>query len=63
MSVEEKREKIRNLVAEKILRRKVKENPDEFDLEEYYIKEEFDTIEEALKLFKDDDLLFKPGQY
>uniref|UniRef100_UPI00358FBD7E serine beta-lactamase-like protein LACTB, mitochondrial n=1 Tax=Myxine glutinosa TaxID=7769 RepID=UPI00358FBD7E len=29
--------------------------------EEFYIKEKFDTVTDALKLFKDDPLIFKPG--
>ncbi|KAG7170811.1 Serine beta-lactamase-like protein LACTB-like 1 [Homarus americanus] len=37
------------------------EEENEFNMEEYYIKEEFDTIQEALELFQNDELFFKPG--
>lgn len=37
------------------------EEENEFDMQEYYIKEKFESIEEALKLFQDDELFFKPG--
>jgi hypothetical protein len=29
---------------------------------EFYIKERFDSVQEALKLFQDDDLVSKPGE-
>jgi len=29
---------------------------------EFYIKESFESVQGALKLFQDDDLLFKPGE-
>ncbi|XP_047473617.1 serine beta-lactamase-like protein LACTB, mitochondrial [Penaeus chinensis] len=41
--------------------KKKEEEENEFDLQEYYIKEKFESIEEALKLFQDDELFFKPG--
>ena len=37
-------------------------NDDEFDSKEYYINEFFESVYESLKLFKDDDLLSKPGK-
>lgn len=43
-------------------KKKKKEEEDEFDMKEYYIKEYFDTIEDATKLFQDDELFFKPGE-
>ena len=33
----------------------------EFDLAEYYIRETFHSIEDAVRLFMDDDLFFRPG--
>lgn len=33
----------------------------EFDAEEYYLKEKFESVIESLKLFKNDPLVFKPG--
>lgn len=41
--------------------KKKEEEENEFDLQEYHIKEEFDTIQEALELFQNDELFFKPG--
>jgi len=29
---------------------------------EFYIKERFDSVQDALKLFQDDDLVLKPGE-
>jgi len=29
---------------------------------EFYIKERFESVQDALKLFKDDDLVLKPGE-
>ncbi|XP_028679148.2 LOW QUALITY PROTEIN: serine beta-lactamase-like protein LACTB, mitochondrial [Erpetoichthys calabaricus] len=40
---------------------KLSTNKKEFEQEEYYLKEKFDSVTEALKLFKDDPLIFKPG--
>lgn len=33
----------------------------EFDAKEYYLNTKFDNVYESLKLFKDDDLLSRPG--
>ncbi|XP_024136707.1 serine beta-lactamase-like protein LACTB, mitochondrial isoform X1 [Oryzias melastigma] len=33
----------------------------EFDHEEYYLKENFESVTQALNLFKDDPLVFEPG--
>ncbi|XP_036391281.1 serine beta-lactamase-like protein LACTB, mitochondrial isoform X2 [Megalops cyprinoides] len=33
----------------------------EFDQEEYYLKDSFESVMQALDLFKDDPLIFKPG--
>ncbi|XP_023666920.1 serine beta-lactamase-like protein LACTB, mitochondrial isoform X2 [Paramormyrops kingsleyae] len=33
----------------------------EFELEEYYLKQSFDSVGQALELFKNDPLVFKPG--
>lgn len=33
----------------------------EFEHEEYYLKDNFETVTQALDLFKDDPLIFKPG--
>ncbi|CAL4096312.1 unnamed protein product, partial [Meganyctiphanes norvegica] len=34
---------------------------DEFDLKEYYIKEHFESVQEACKIFQADELFFEPG--
>lgn len=34
----------------------------EFEHEEYYLKDKFESVIEALDLFKDDPLMFKPGK-
>merc|ERR1719228_1084958 len=34
---------------------------DEFELKEYYIKEKFDSTEKSLDLFRNDELMSKPG--
>ena len=47
----------------------LKENPDnkkspnagDAEYPEFYSNEHYETIEEALKVFQDDDLLFEPG--
>ena len=31
-------------------------------MDEFYIKERFESVQDALKLFQDDDLVFKPGE-
>ncbi|KAK4321605.1 hypothetical protein Pmani_007607 [Petrolisthes manimaculis] len=66
---EEKRKEINEVLISQVNKRKKKNNKkkkeeeeeDEFDMEEYYIKEEFESIKEALELFQNDDLFFKPG--
>nr|XP_045581253.1 serine beta-lactamase-like protein LACTB, mitochondrial [Procambarus clarkii]XP_045581254.1 serine beta-lactamase-like protein LACTB, mitochondrial [Procambarus clarkii]XP_045581255.1 serine beta-lactamase-like protein LACTB, mitochondrial [Procambarus clarkii]XP_045581256.1 serine beta-lactamase-like protein LACTB, mitochondrial [Procambarus clarkii]XP_045581258.1 serine beta-lactamase-like protein LACTB, mitochondrial [Procambarus clarkii]XP_045581259.1 serine beta-lactamase-like protein len=40
---------------------KKQEEEDEFAMQEYYIKEEFNTVQESLELFQNDELYFKPG--
>lgn len=34
----------------------------EFEHEEYYLKENFESVTQALNLFKDDPLVFEPGK-
>ena len=34
----------------------------EFEHEEYYLKDNFESVSQALDLFKDDPLIFKPGK-
>lgn len=34
----------------------------EFEHEEYYLKDNFESVTQALDLFKDDPLIFKPGK-
>lgn len=64
---EERRKEINDVLAyqmtkrKKILKKKMEEEENEFDMEEYYIKEEFDTVKEAMELFQKDELFFKPG--
>uniref|UniRef100_A0A8C3N9J3 Beta-lactamase-related domain-containing protein n=1 Tax=Geospiza parvula TaxID=87175 RepID=A0A8C3N9J3_GEOPR len=36
-------------------------NDKEFEQEEYYLKEKFESVIESLKIFKNDPLFFKPG--
>ena len=36
-------------------------NKEEFKMKEYYIKDHFDSIKDAISIFKDDPLLKKPG--
>lgn len=43
-------------------KKKEEEDDDEFDLKEYYIKEEYETIQDALELFQNDELFHKPGE-
>nr|XP_061812800.1 serine beta-lactamase-like protein LACTB, mitochondrial [Nerophis lumbriciformis] len=60
-SKKEKREdntKEQNLKAKDASRGKKK---NEFEHDEYYLREHFDSVTEALDLFKDDPLIFKPG--
>lgn len=35
----------------------------EFEKEEYYLKDGFDSVIQALDLFKDDPLIFEPGEH
>lgn len=35
----------------------------EFEQEEYYLKEKFESVIESLKIFKNDPLFFKPGEF
>lgn len=41
---------------------KKKKEENEFYSKEYYFTGQFESIEEALELFQNDDLLFKPGE-
>lgn len=34
----------------------------EFEQEEYYLKDSFESVTQALDLFKDDPLIFRPGK-
>lgn len=34
----------------------------EFEHEEYYLKDNYESVNQALDLFKDDPLIFKPGK-
>lgn len=38
-------------------------NDKEFEQEEYYLKEKFESVIESLKIFKNDPLIFKPGEF
>lgn len=38
------------------------EKKKEFEHEEYYLKDNFESVTQALDLFKDDPLIFKPGK-
>jgi len=42
--------------------RKNENDVKEIDLQEYYIKDEFSSTDDSIKLFRDDDLLSKPGE-
>lgn len=63
---EHKKDEINKIVKSKCKRgkgkKKEEEEEDEFDMKEYYIKEEFNTVQEALELFQNDELFFKPGK-
>lgn len=37
-------------------------NKKEFENDEYYLKKKFESVTEALDLFKDDPLIFEPGK-
>ena len=41
---------------------KGKKKKEELTQKEYYLKDQFKTTEEALGLFKDDELMSKPGE-
>lgn len=43
-------------------KKSIKQGKKEFEQEEYYLKERFESVIEALNLFKDDPLLYKPGK-
>lgn len=38
------------------------QNKKEFEHEEYYLKKKFESVTQALDLFKDDPLIFQPGK-
>lgn len=42
--------------------RKDAQKKKEFEHEEYYLKKNFENVIQALDLFKDDPLIFKPGK-
>lgn len=43
--------------------RKDSSSTDQFEADnEFYSKERFATVQDALKIFQDDDLMFKPGK-
>ncbi|KAK7891554.1 hypothetical protein WMY93_023517 [Mugilogobius chulae] len=46
---------------EKQQNKKTVQKKTEFELEEYYLKDHFKSVIEALDVFKDDPLIFKPG--
>lgn len=46
---------------EKQKQKKVVQKKNEFELEEYYLKDHFNSVIDSLDLFKDDPLIFKPG--
>lgn len=51
-----------NQMNKNLKKKKEEKEKDEFDMLEYYIKEEFDTVKEAMELFQKDELFFKPGK-
>ncbi|KAJ0069493.1 hypothetical protein NL108_008283 [Boleophthalmus pectinirostris] len=69
--VREEREKAKNKIKrkedekeekkEKQGQKKPTQKKSEFELEEYYLKDHYNSVIEALDLFKDDPLIFKPG--
>ena len=64
--LKEKQEQIKNLLSKKYyeeLKRILKQSNYDKDLqyEEFYMKENFASVTDALELFKDDDLLYAPG--
>lgn len=64
-SKEKKEEKNKDsLAAEQNAKTKEASQPQkkkEFEHEEYYLKDNFENVTQALNLFKDDPLIFKPG--
>ncbi|XP_032871029.1 serine beta-lactamase-like protein LACTB, mitochondrial [Amblyraja radiata] len=58
-----KNKKEQSLVKENVERKvqERKKTKKEFEHEEYYIKDKFENISKALKLFENDPLIFKPG--
>lgn len=64
--VERKKKEISEILkSKKVKGKKNKEIEEEyqFNMPEYYIKEEFKTVQESLELFQNDELFFKPGTY
>lgn len=59
-----KNKKEQSLVKENVERKvqESKKTKKEFEHEEYYIKDKFENISKALKLFENDPLIFKPGK-
>lgn len=49
-------------VAEQDGNKKEAQNKKEFEHEECYLKKNFESVTQALDLFKDDPLIFKPGK-
>jgi len=43
------------------MKKKDKDETEEFDMKEYFLKETFATTDESIELFKDDELLSAPG--
>jgi serine beta-lactamase-like protein LACTB len=48
--------------GQKKKRRRGADDDDEFAKKEYYLKDSFESTGDALKLFKDDELISKPGE-
>lgn len=48
--------------AEQDGKKKAAQKKKEFEHEEYYLKKNFENVTQALDLFKDDPLIFKPGK-
>ncbi|CAL1595963.1 unnamed protein product [Knipowitschia caucasica] len=53
--------KLKTDEEEKKEQKKCVQKKSEFELEEYYLKDHFSSVIQALDLFKDDPLIFKPG--
>ncbi|XP_051546075.1 serine beta-lactamase-like protein LACTB, mitochondrial isoform X2 [Myxocyprinus asiaticus] len=58
---EEKEEKKEEKGSAKSKEAKTGQRKKEFELEEFYLKDSFENVIQALDLFKDDPLIFKPG--